>query len=1267
VIARVLVWIGLLAATLLMLAAAALQTAWLRDRVLDTALGAAADAHAIGEVRGRLLSDLELRDVELERDGTRIRIRALDLRVDVARLLLGEAALVHLRVDGTVVDLAPSDDAEPAGGDPTELALTAPVPVRVTALRITDLSLRRAGERLVHLARLEAGVRLRGADLTAEFAALRLSEPDVDAHGTLALTLEPGIPLRADLDVDAGLPAPSPLRAASGDVADDRLRAQIDLDGSLRALSAEVRTAAPVDARLRLEDGDVRAPGGRIDLSLATPARLGDLRVRRLHLVGGGTPADHDASLEATVEGLPGWPEGAPPVHVRARGTGDGGRLEIAELVIEDGVDRVLARGRLDLGAGRFEATADTEAFDVARWVPGWPSRIDATVSARGTLDPLSVAVDAARLEGRWNDRPANAVARFAWNATATPALDVETLSVAIGANRIEARTTDEARLAATVDAPRLAALWPGLAGALSGSADFGGTPERPSVGLDLSGTGIAWQGTSVERLDLRGRFDAEAPGATRLDASAEALRDARLPTTVTRLAAHVDAVAGGLRGRLDATGPDGRLALEGRRLADDPGALLVDVLDASLPLVGAVRLTDTPWRLEPDAAEAVDFAATCLAVADGRLCLEPGRLSASDARVRARAEGLALAPLAPLLPPDLVVEGAVSGTIEVDGRRGVVDLGADGTRVALLGGAGPLLETRLDRARLEGRLEDGRIDGRVTLDAGERGRATADGGFPLDGGPLAPSATLDARVDALALAPVSAFLPEGLALDGRLSATARWRDGVLDLDADARDATLAVLDADRDAIFEDRFDTLSLETRREGGRTRVHLEVAARTAGRATVRGTVTESGDAAPGVDATVELALDDLAPLGPLVPTLARPTGELDGTLRVTGPLADLRTDGRLEGRLLAGIPALGVRLDPLVVRLTGTGAEDLGFDAEARIGGETLTAAGRFDLRPDGVHVAATVSGDRIPLLALEDASATVSPELDLRLDGRTARVRGRVDVPRASVVFQRLPEGSDTLSRDVVIHSPDRAGAADGPLELDPDVTIDVGPDVRVSAAGAHATLEGSLDVRQAPGEALTARGRIVSTSGDVSRYGETLELRHGRVAFDGPVDNPSVDVLAARTVEQYEVGLRVNGYLDSLRTRLYSAPPTDDARTLTMLVSGRAPGQATQADLARAEQAALGLGLGGAASVLGRLTERLGIDEFGVESPMDEESGAVVVGKEITEGLYARYTYGLHSRSGGVVLEYRVTDSISIRSETGLTQAVDVLFRREFD
>ncbi|MEE4300405.1 MAG: translocation/assembly module TamB domain-containing protein, partial [Pseudomonadales bacterium] len=196
-------------------------------------------------------------------------------------------------------------------------------------------------------------------------------------------------------------------------------------------------------------------------------------------------------------------------------------------------------------------------------------------------------------------------------------------------------------------------------------------------------------------------------------------------------------------------------------------------------------------------------------------------------------------------------------------------------------------------------------------------------------------------------------------------------------------------------------------------------------------------------------------------------------------------------------------------------------------------------------------------------------------------------------------------------------------------------------------------------------ETLTARGLIETRGGSVARFGRELAIARGRLAFDGPISRPDLDVTATRAVGTREVGVTISGPPDALQTTLFSSPPADDATTLTMLVTGREPSEASPEDADRVTAAALGLGVGVANPVLQELGERFGIEEFGIDTGTG--TGAVVAGTRLSKRLYARYAYTLATRSSGLQLEYQISDRLSARTETGAVTALDLLYRREFD
>jgi autotransporter translocation and assembly factor TamB len=71
----------------------------------------------------------------------------------------------------------------------------------------------------------------------------------------------------------------------------------------------------------------------------------------------------------------------------------------------------------------------------------------------------------------------------------------------------------------------------------------------------------------------------------------------------------------------------------------------------------------------------------------------------------------------------------------------------------------------------------------------------------------------------------------------------------------------------------------------------------------------------------------------------------------------------------------------------------------------------------------------------------------------------------------------------------------------------------------------------------------------------------------------------------------------------------------------------------------------------------------LGLDELGVESAGDE-SGALVAGRQLGEDVYLRYKHGLFDDFAGFELIYRITERFRLRTETGTSQSIDIIYER---
>ena len=120
------------------------------------------------------------------------------------------------------------------------------------------------------------------------------------------------------------------------------------------------------------------------------------------------------------------------------------------------------------------------------------------------------------------------------------------------------------------------------------------------------------------------------------------------------------------------------------------------------------------------------------------------------------------------------------------------------------------------------------------------------------------------------------------------------------------------------------------------------------------------------------------------------------------------------------------------------------------------------------------------------------------------------------------------------------------------------MTFDLGNDFAVQGRGITTRLEGKLDIRST---ALNApprvTGEVRTVKGRYRAYGQELDVETGLARFNGPVDNPSLDILAIRPNITQRAGVQITGTAQSPRVRLYSDPPLSDAETLSWVVLGR--------------------------------------------------------------------------------------------------------------
>ncbi|MGD9954103.1 MAG: translocation/assembly module TamB domain-containing protein [Burkholderiales bacterium] len=330
-----------------------------------------------------------------------------------------------------------------------------------------------------------------------------------------------------------------------------------------------------------------------------------------------------------------------------------------------------------------------------------------------------------------------------------------------------------------------------------------------------------------------------------------------------------------------------------------------------------------------------------------------------------------------------------------------------------------------------------------------------------------------------------------------------------------------------------------------------------------------------------------------------------------------------------------------------------------------GGEgEYTATGSVPLRLAEGGAKLEWSARALEVLARADLRLTVSGDGQADFDGRRLSLTGALRADRGYLRIARdaLPQ----LGEDVVIEGRPTPEPARAALPVSLDVELDLGRDLAIETRGLEGKLTGRLRLKGDEGGGLSAYGRLQLVNATYYAYGQRLQIDPGVLIFDGAIRNPGLQVTAWRRNQAVEAGVQVSGNVQAPRVVLVTAPAVPEAEALSWLVLGRAPGDASRADLGLLQVAAGELLSSGSALPLDRrLARAVGLDEVTLRGGGGVEQNVVAFGKRLSDRLYITYEQGLGAVAINLVkLDYSLGRRWSLRAETGTTTSGAGLFYR---
>jgi len=418
-------------------------------------------------------------------------------------------------------------------------------------------------------------------------------------------------------------------------------------------------------------------------------------------------------------------------------------------------------------------------------------------------------------------------------------------------------------------------------------------------------------------------------------------------------------------------------------------------------------------------------------------------------------------------------------------------------------------------------------------------------------------------------------------------------------------------------------------------------------------------------------LQAQFDNLAPLETLLTYANDVKGDFRADLTAGGSFAKPYVLGDISLRNgTANLPRLGLDLNNIELQINSTQAGNISVVSQLQSGDGRLSLVG--DLHQFGTpdwNLQGFINGADVKVISLPQLKATLSPDLKLTANRDAMHISGEAIIPWARANIKRLPESAVQVSGDAVIVNDNFS--ADGeapPIELLTNLTLSLGDDVQFKGFGLNSKLSGKLSLLKESRRQFFTSGYVSVADGSYKAYGQTLTIDRGRLVFQGPYENPGLDIRASRIInddDETKVGLEIGGTLQRPIAHVFSVPTRSESQAMMMLLTGKPANDVTKADASMLLGAMSGLGMDSDGSITSQITQLFRLDELEVKSDEGIDQSQLFIGKYLTPKLLVRYVVGIFDRAFSLGMEYQLTNNLRLEAESGETQSVDVVYKIE--
>lgn len=390
------------------------------------------------------------------------------------------------------------------------------------------------------------------------------------------------------------------------------------------------------------------------------------------------------------------------------------------------------------------------------------------------------------------------------------------------------------------------------------------------------------------------------------------------------------------------------------------------------------------------------------------------------------------------------------------------------------------------------------------------------------------------------------------------------------------------------------------------------------------------------------------------------------------------ANIAVDGTLQSPLING----GITLDKgkLLLRQNANTFDNIFTrvaieNNKAKINGSFFLADKEAKLTgnmawEDSLGMNIDLNANVLPLVFPPQLVMSVSPNLHFSLKEKALTISGNIDVLDGSYNIEKLPEGSVSLSDDVIII--DQHGKAvikeSSGFDIKTDIRVNIAKAFKISGQGLQSHLFGELQISQQEKQPFQLFGRIQSDDGTFEAYGQKLQIEKGEITFNGPIENPYLNLRAGRHIkaEDIDVGILITGLADALDMQLFSSPTMEMPEMLSYLVRGRSLDAGTS-DSTAAASLLVGFGVTNSAGLFEQLEKIPFISNIAVDTDGEGNQTQATVSGYVGNNVYLKYGIGVYEPINELTVRMYLLNRFWLEIISGIEQSTDLYYSFDID